>query len=81
MSATDFTPRRSSSFATSWADCELDVVMARLKTCADSGASSLRYSKNSLSYTSSKTLRPERTASSSFGQTFHVHGSVHHRAM
>ncbi len=81
MSATEEAPDRSRSAATSRADCLLEVVMARLKTSADSGASSLRWTKNSLPYRSSTTLRPVRTASSSFGQASQVHGSVHHRVM
>ena len=81
MSAIDVLPDRSSSAATSRADCSLEVVIARLKTSADSGASSLRYGKNSLPYSSCTTFFPVRTASSSLGQASQVHGSVHHRAM
>lgn len=42
MSATEVLADRSRRAATSWADCRLDVVMARLNTSADWGASSLR---------------------------------------
>lgn len=65
----------------SCADCLLDVVIARLKTSAESPASWCRYSKNPLPYRSSKTLLPVRTASSSRGQASQVHGSVHHSEM